>query len=94
MDWKIGHAKQRLSELIRAAEKEPQVVLNRDQPVAVVVGVEVFREFDEWRKRRNRRSIADRFDELRDIMTEEDVQFRPTRRKDRKNAFAGDAGAR
>lgn len=37
MSWKIGEAKQRFSEVVRLAEKAPQVIKNRDRVVAVVM---------------------------------------------------------
>jgi hypothetical protein len=40
VSWKIGQAKQRLSEVIRLAAKEPQVIQNRDRVVAVVISPE------------------------------------------------------
>jgi prevent-host-death family protein len=37
MNWKIAEAKQRFSELIHAVTKEPQLIYNRNELVAVVV---------------------------------------------------------
>ena len=37
MVWKIADAKQRFSEVLRRAEREPQVIQNRDRVVAVVM---------------------------------------------------------
>jgi hypothetical protein len=37
MAWKIGEAKQHFSEVVRLAEKSPQVIKNRDRVVAVVM---------------------------------------------------------
>lgn len=37
MAWKIGEAKQRFSEVVRLAEKAPQIIKNRDRVVAVVM---------------------------------------------------------
>lgn len=40
MAWKIGEAKQRFSEVVRRAAREPQVIQNRSRVVAVVVSPE------------------------------------------------------
>lgn len=37
MAWKIADAKQRFSEVLRRAEREPQIIQNRDRVVAVVM---------------------------------------------------------
>jgi prevent-host-death family protein len=38
--WKIADAKQRFSEVVRRAQHQPQVIQNRDRPVAVVMSPE------------------------------------------------------
>lgn len=40
MAWKIGQAKQRFSEVIRLAAREPQVIQSRDRVVAVIMSPE------------------------------------------------------
>jgi prevent-host-death family protein len=42
MDWKISNAKSQFSELISLAVKEPQIVCNRQNPVAVVLSYEEY----------------------------------------------------
>jgi prevent-host-death family protein len=42
MDWKIANAKSQFSELISLAVKEPQIVCNRQNPVAVVLSYEEY----------------------------------------------------
>ena len=39
MAWKVAEAKQRLSEVLRCAAREPQTIYSRSRPVAVVVAV-------------------------------------------------------
>ncbi|YAF95382.1 MAG: type II toxin-antitoxin system Phd/YefM family antitoxin [Nodularia sp. CChRGM 3473] len=88
MDWRIAQAKQRFSELINAALKEPQRIYNRTQLVAVVVEAELFEEFLSWRQQREQISLADAFGELRQITTEEDYSLEAPSRQDRFNPFA------
>lgn len=39
MSWQVQEAKQRLSELLRAAEDEPQVITRHGEDVAVVIDI-------------------------------------------------------
>lgn len=52
MNWNIADAKQKFSELIQAAENEPQWIYNRDRLVAAVVPAEALQEFLAWRGER------------------------------------------
>jgi prevent-host-death family protein len=65
MKWSVAAAKQRLSELLRAAAREPQAILSRSRPVAVVVAPEAFEEFAAWQAARRTRTVAEAFDEMR-----------------------------
>ncbi len=87
MDWKIGQAKQRFSEVVREAAEEPQRIYRRDRLVAGVVDAETLEEFLEWKRRRERRSLADTFEELRRTRGNEEPLDAPSRR-DRPNPFA------
>jgi len=92
MQWKIGEAKQRFSEVVRAAEGEPQRIYNRDRLVAAVVGPGEIAEFMAWRERRQKGSLADSIRELSRICAEEGYTLEiPSReREDRSNPFAED----
>ena len=48
MPWKVGSAKQHLSEVIACAAREPQIIYNRDRPVAAVIGVDRLEAFMKW----------------------------------------------
>ena len=89
MDWKIGEAKQRFSEVVRAAEGEPQRIFNRDRLVAAVVGPG---EILAWRERRRKGSLADSIRELSRICAEEGYTLEvPDREQEgRPNPFAED----
>jgi len=85
MTWNVAEAKRRLSELLRAAETEPQVVTKRERVVAAVVSAGEFQAFTEWRA--SRQSVGAAFAELRGIAGgDAALPIRP--RKDRGNAFA------
>ncbi|MDW7711227.1 MAG: type II toxin-antitoxin system prevent-host-death family antitoxin [Deferrisomatales bacterium] len=85
MQWTIAKARQRFSELLQQASREPQAVCNRHRPVAAVVDFETFQRFEQWRQAGMRRSVADAFDELRGIAAGS-IEAPP--RVDRPNAWA------
>jgi prevent-host-death family protein len=87
VNWKIGQAKQRFSEVVREAAEEPQRIYKRDRLVAAVVDADDLEEFLEWKRGRKRRSLAEAFDELRRIQGEEAPIEAPPR-IDRPNSFA------
>lgn len=88
MDWRIAQAKQRFSEMINAATKEPQMIYNRERLVAAVIEAETFQEFLAWRDLKEKTSLADAFRELHQLMAEEDYTLEVPSRKDRPNPFA------
>ena len=89
MKWNVAQAKQRFSEVLRAAVKEPQRIYNRRRLVAAIVDGETFEKFWGWKKARERKSIGEQFAELRAICAEEgDWELRTPTRKDRPNPFA------
>jgi hypothetical protein len=85
MRWNIAQAKQNLSEVVRNATTEPQLIYNRDRLVAAVVGAETFEVFRTWQGRAEGRSLADRFADLRQIARSEGYVFEIGSRSDRRN---------
>ena len=68
MDWNVAQAKQRLSEVIREAAREPQTIYNRNAPVAVVIAAEELAESSAWKQnRREQSTLAKEFDRLREL---------------------------
>jgi prevent-host-death family protein len=88
MAWSVAEAKQRLSELLRNAAKEPQTIENRSRPVAVVVAAEAFQEFETWRVQRKARSVGEAFAELRSLTAGTGYELDLPRRKDRRDGFS------
>ncbi len=64
MNWNVAQAKQRLSEVIREAAREPQVIYNRNQPVAAVIAAEELAAYRAW-KNSNKPSLIEAFDAMR-----------------------------
>jgi prevent-host-death family protein len=92
MDWKIAEAKQRFSEVVRAAEDEPQRIYNRSELVAAVVSAAEVKEFLAWRERQQKGSLADSIRELSRICAEEGYTLEVPGREQqgRPNPFAED----
>jgi prevent-host-death family protein len=87
MNWKVAEAKQRFSEVVRAAEEKPQWIYNRDRLVAALVPADDLEQFLAWREQKDRASIADAFSELRRICTEESYELETSERRNRPNPF-------
>jgi len=85
MDWKIAEAKQKFSELVKAAENEPQCIYNRDKLVAAMIPAETLKEFWDWRHQKKERTLAEAFEELRRIAEEEDYTLEIPPRQERPN---------
>ncbi len=66
MNWNVGQAKQHLSEVIREAAHEPQVIYNRNHPVAAVIAAEELAEYQAW-KNAKRPSLVEVFDAMRSL---------------------------
>ena len=49
--WSIAAAKAELSKVVRRAQHEPQVIENRGEPVAVMIGIDEYRRDSERRAR-------------------------------------------
>ena len=88
MKWQIAESKQRFSELIRSAERGPQLIFNRARLVAAVIDRELYEEFVTWKATRQKKSLGEELAELRKICAEEGYRLEVPRRKDRPNPFA------
>jgi len=89
MNWSVAEAKQRLSELIRRARTEPQLVFRRKELVAVVMdptALDLLREHEA----RSRRTLGEAAAEVRSVLEEEGYELSVPERSDRSNTFAAD----
>jgi prevent-host-death family protein len=94
MRWKLAEAKQRLSEVVRMAAEEPQVILNRDRPVAAVIPAEGLEDYLQWRAGRGGDSLVDALAEAAEICREEGVSYEAPPRIDRASPFDSKSGKR
>ena len=87
MKWKIAAAKVNFSELIRRSEKEPQLIYNRDNMVAVVVSKGAYEEYKRMKEQESQKTLASSFEELSSICAEESYVFEAPSRHNRKPVF-------
>jgi len=85
--WTLGEAKKRFAEVFRLCAKKPQIIYDKKKPVGVVVAPSVFNELMNLRARQPRPSIAELFDELREIQKLETAEIDVPRRRDRPNSM-------
>jgi hypothetical protein len=65
MGWSIAQAKQRLSEVVRLAAREPQPLYNRGRLVGALIDAESYQAFERWRSGTSEATVARQFDVLR-----------------------------
>ena len=87
MNWKVAEAKERFSELVRAAEEEPQWIYNRDRLVAAIVDPKLAEECVSRREDRKPQTFAEAFAELRNLLAEKPYELELPERQDRPNPF-------
>lgn len=90
MSWSVAQAKQQISRLVKEAKLEPQWISNRGRMVAAVLGAEEAQEYLAWRQGQGKKSLADRFRDLRSLCEHEGYTLEIPPRSDRHNPFAHD----
>lgn len=91
MNWNIAQAKQHFSEVVKQAAKEPQIIYNRNTPVAALIGAEELAEYRAWKEASvpPKKTLLEHFSELRQILIdagyEDGIDTGP--RTTRPNAF-------
>jgi prevent-host-death family protein len=68
MNWNIAQAKQHFSDVVKQAATEPQIIYNRNTPVAVMIAAEDLAEYKTWKEQQRPQTLADSFAELRQLM--------------------------
>ena len=76
--WPLAQAKAKLSEVIRAARKTPQVIASDGTPAAVVIAIEEYEELMSLRQelilQRRRKAMA-KLKKLNAVNTEDDFEL-------------------
>ncbi|THF66274.1 type II toxin-antitoxin system Phd/YefM family antitoxin [Pseudothauera nasutitermitis] len=91
MSWNVAQAKQHLSEVLRLAAEEPQVIYNRSRPVAAVIPAQDLEAFQAWKtgQQAPQRTLVEEFAILRALAEGDDDPIPETDRfaTMRPNAF-------
>jgi PHD/YefM family antitoxin component YafN of YafNO toxin-antitoxin module len=85
--WKIGEAKQRLSEVIRLAQRRPQRILHRERLVAAIISADELEAFQRWRDRQPPPTLEQSLSELREICARECYELALEPRRDRESGI-------
>lgn len=66
MNWNIAQAKQHFSEVVKQASTEPQIIYNRNTPVAAVITATEMAEYRAWKTSQAKpQTLGEAFAELR-----------------------------
>lgn len=84
--WNATDAKRNFSQLLRAAEVHPQLVVRRGKPLGVIIGYE---QFIRMEARQSTNTVAGWLDQLEEIRDREADPVTPDRR-DRSDQFGED----
>lgn len=91
MNWNIAQAKQHFSDVVKQAATEPQIIYNRNTPVAALITTEELAEYRSLKAASTpaKKSLLDYFSEMRQMLIdageENGLEIPP--RVDRLNAF-------
>jgi prevent-host-death family protein len=83
MNWKIAEAKKHFSKVLQEVKESPQIIYNRNTPVAVVITPNEFEEYKNFKQEHQQENIADFFKQLRSICAEEQYEIVVPERTDR-----------
>ncbi|HRB12365.1 MAG TPA: type II toxin-antitoxin system prevent-host-death family antitoxin [Vicinamibacteria bacterium] len=87
MNWSVADAKQQLSEVLRRAATRPQTITKRARDIAVVIDVQEFREFQQWKSAGRKKTVAEAFEDLRLLSGTRGPALKAPARRDRRRAF-------
>jgi len=87
MNWSAADATQQLSEVLRRAAVRPQTITKRARDIAVVLDIQDFREFQQWKQSGRRRTVAEAFDDLRLIAGAQGPALKAPTRRNRRQQF-------
>jgi prevent-host-death family protein len=69
--WKISDAKARLSEVVSQCAEAPQLLYNRNKPVAALLDMDEYEAFIEFKRSQRGPTMEELFKELRSINAHE-----------------------
>ena len=87
MNWSVAQAKEQLSEVLRRAATRPQTITKRARDIAVVIDVQEFREFQQWKSAGSKKTVAEAFEDLRRIGGTRGTALKAPARRNRRTPF-------
>jgi len=91
MNWNIAQAKQHFSDVVKQASAEPQIIYNRNTPVAAMIAADDLAEYQAWKSQRKQKTLGEEFAGLRQLMIdagfEDGLELPPRSSIGRPNAF-------
>ena len=91
--WSVSDAKARLSDVLREATHRPQVIENRGQEIAVVLGIDEYRRLRAIQeKTAPRQRLAEFLRDTERLRNEGGAELELPRREPRPSPFSDDTG--
>ena len=87
MNRGVADAQQTLPGVLRRAATRPQTITKRAGDIAVVIDVQEFREFQQWKSAGRKKTVAEAFEDLRLLSGTRGPALKAPARRDRRRAF-------
>ncbi len=84
--WKIDEVKDHFAEILSYCCQEPQLVCEKNDPVAVILNIRLFKELIDQHSRKKRPTIQQLLDEMQTIAQEDFFEIDIPKRSDRVNS--------
>ena len=87
--WKTNEVKNHFAEILNYCYQEPQLLHEKNDPVAVIVDIRLFKELTGQQRRMNRPSMRQLLDEIHSIVLEDSFEIDIQKRSNRFNSTEG-----
>jgi antitoxin Phd_YefM of type II toxin-antitoxin system len=84
--WKTNEVKDHFAEILDDCYQEPQLVYEKNDPVAVIVNIRMFKELISQQHRKAYPSIRQLLDEIHSIIIDDSIEIEIPKRSDRSNS--------
>ncbi len=87
--WKANEVKEHFSEILDSCYQEPQLVCERNDPVAVLVNIQLYKKLISQQHREKRPTMQQLLNEIHSIVIEDSFEIDIPKRNDRLNSTDG-----
>jgi hypothetical protein len=84
--WKTNEVKEHFAEILNYCYQEPQLVYEKDNPIAVIIDIRLFKELVGQQHRKTRPSMRQLLDEIHSIVVDDSFEISIPKRSDRLNS--------